>query len=63
MKTVIFLTKILAILLLILNVFFWLLAHGSGHKIPSKTDWSFGISSIILLGLAFLLNFIGKKNK
>jgi uncharacterized membrane protein YphA (DoxX/SURF4 family) len=63
MKTAIFFTKILVIILLILNVFFWLLAHGSGHKIPSKTDWSFGISSLILLGLAFLLNFTLRKFK
>ncbi|MDZ7897987.1 MAG: hypothetical protein U5N85_08160 [Arcicella sp.] len=63
MKTVIFFAKVLVIVLLILNLFFWLLAHGSGHKIPPKTDWSFGISSLVLLGLAFLLNFVRKKMK
>ena len=63
MKTVIFIAKILVIFLLTLNLFFWLLAHASGHKIPSKTDWSFGISSTILLGLSFLLNFTLKKLK
>lgn len=61
MKLSLKIAKMILIILLILDVFFWLLAHASGHKIPSKTDWSFGISSLILLILVYLINSIIKK--
>lgn len=61
MKTFIIIAKGLITILLALNLFFWVAAHASGHKIPIKTDWSFGISSIILLAIFLLLNFLGKK--
>ena len=63
MKILISVAKIITILLLILDLLFGLMAHASGHKIPSETDWTVGISSLILLGIFFLLNFISKKNK
>jgi len=47
--------KILVILLLCLSLFFWLAAHASGHKIPSKTNWYFGVSAVLLTGLAVTL--------
>jgi hypothetical protein len=48
--------KILVIFLLVLDLFFWLAAHASGHKIPLETNWYFGLSSALLAVVAFLLH-------
>jgi hypothetical protein len=56
MKIVIKVIIVITYVLLVLNLFFWVAAHGSGHKIPLKTNLSFGISSLVLLALALSLN-------
>ena len=53
--------KILVIIALCADLFFWLAAHASVHKIPSKTDWSFGVTSILLLLVLLVLFFIRRK--
>jgi len=49
MKALIIFFKILLIVALFLDMFLWLAAHASGHKIPITTDWWFGLSSLILI--------------
>jgi len=47
--------KVVIIIALCANLFFWLAAHASGHKIPSKTDWSFGLSSLLFVVLLIVI--------
>jgi hypothetical protein len=61
MRVWIVVLKALVIIALCADLFFWLAAHASGHKIPSKTDWSFGITSILLLILLLALFFVNRK--
>jgi hypothetical protein len=63
MKIIILTSKILFLALLALNLFFWVAAHAGGHNIPSNTNWSFGISSLVLLGLFLMLKFIENRKK
>jgi len=63
MKVLIVVLKVLVIIALCADLFFWLVAHASGHKIPSKTDWSFGITSILLLLVLLVLLFIGRRKQ
>jgi hypothetical protein len=59
MKRLISFFKIAIVIALFLDLFFCLMAHGSGHKIPSKTDWSFGLSAFILI--VFLMYLVHLK--
>jgi|SoiMethySBSTD1v2_1073268.scaffolds.fasta_scaffold295280_3 hypothetical protein len=61
MKVLIVVLKGLVIIALCADLLLWLAVHGSGHKIPSKTDWSFGITSILLLIVLLVLFFIRRK--
>ena len=61
MRVLIVVLKGLVIIALCADLFLWLAAHASGHKIPSKTDWSFGITSILLLLVLLVLIFISRK--
>jgi len=56
-KTVI----IILTILLVANLFFWAAMHGSGHKVPTNTNWSFAITSIAFLFL--LIGVIYFRNK
>ena len=47
--------------LLVLDLFMWVAAHASGHKIPIKTDLSCGISALVLAGILFILFLKGKR--
>ena len=49
MRKFLIIIKFISIVLLILCLFVWLLAHGSGHAIPLKTDLQFGSTNCILL--------------
>ncbi len=57
MRQLIKIIKVLLIIILFSNLFVWLLAHGSGHRIPIKTDLKFGITACILF---VLIIFLGK---
>jgi len=46
--------KVVIITALCADLFLWLAAHASGHNIPSKTDWSFGLTSLLLIALLIL---------
>jgi hypothetical protein len=46
---------IVAILLFCANLFFWLIAHASGHNIPLKTDVIFAATSLMLLVMIIFL--------
>ena len=61
MRVLIVVLKVLVIIALCADLLLWLAVHGSGHKIPSKTDWSFGITSILLLIVLLVLFFIRPK--
>lgn len=63
MKTLILILKIILSVLLVLDIFIWIIAHGSGHTIPNRTDWSFALTALILLGLLFIVNFADRRNK
>ena len=49
MRKFLIIIKFISISLAILCLFVWLLAHGSGHAIPLKTDLKFGSTNCILL--------------
>ncbi|MCW3111172.1 MAG: hypothetical protein JWQ09_5678 [Segetibacter sp.] len=54
--------KVVIIIALCADLFLWLAAHASGHNIPSKTDWSFGLSSLLLIVLLVLIRiFLDRK--
>jgi hypothetical protein len=61
MRALIVFLRVLLIIAIIAVLFFWLAAHASGHKIPSETDWSFGITSVLLLLVLLVLFFISRK--
>jgi len=61
LKVLIIVLKVLVIIALCADLLLWLAAHASGHKIPSKTDWSFGITSALLLMLLLILILISRK--
>ena len=61
MKTVIILVGIVATLALFYIIFMWLLAMASGHNIPSKTNWTFGLSSLFFIVIILLSLVLDKK--
>ena len=61
MRGLIISLKVLVIIALCADLLFWFVAHASGHKIPSKTDWLFGRTSILLLLTCLILLFIRQK--
>jgi hypothetical protein len=60
MRHLLIILKILIGTLLLLNIAFWFMAHGSGHNISYQTDMKFALGSCILLGLLILAAFRGK---
>ncbi|MFB6456289.1 hypothetical protein ACE38W_13535 [Chitinophaga sp. Hz27] len=54
MKYLISIFTILAGVLFLLDLFFGVIAHGSGHSIPAKTDYIIalvGIGLLVMLGI------------
>lgn len=49
MRILIGVLKFLVIVALCVVLFLWVAVHAGGHKVPAKTDWSFGLSSVLLL--------------
>lgn len=60
MRQLLIIIKVILTILLILNLSVWLMAHGSGHNIPLKTDLKFGITTCILLILLPLVIYWGR---
>jgi len=54
--------KVTLSILIVLNVLIWLMAQGSGHKIPLRTNIKFGIAGIFLIGLLVTTIYLNKKN-
>jgi hypothetical protein len=55
--------QIVLIILFVLNTFIWLIAHGSGHNIPLKTDLKFGIADLVLISLTILIFYLGRTKR
>ena len=62
-RKIITILKIVFTVILVLNTFIWLIAQGSGHRIPVKTNLIFGTTSFIFLILVILTIYLGRKNK
>jgi hypothetical protein len=62
MKHLLTIMKIIFSLLLCFNIFIWIIAQGTGHNIPLKTNLIFGIRSFLLLVL-LLLSVYWKRRK
>jgi hypothetical protein len=60
-RLLLFLSVIFSIFLFF-DLLVWLLAQASGHNIPIKTDWSFGIMGCIFLGLLILSIYLAGKS-
>jgi hypothetical protein len=63
MKQLLMVIKIILFLVLCLNIFIWIIAQGTGHNIPLKTNLIFGIRGIILLILFLLSIYWGRREK
>ena len=50
-------------IVLAFDLLFWLMAFASGHHIPSQTNLSFGVSSLILLVLIALVVYMEQRFK
>lgn len=61
MKKFLIFLKVILILLIILDLLFWLLAHGSGHLIPVQTDIGIGITAGVLIILLIAISVYKKK--
>ena len=60
-KIVISIIRIILIILLILDLTILLMAQGSGHKIPLKTNLIFGFYALVLFGLILSLRLLKTK--
>jgi len=63
MKIAIQIIKFFLLVALCFTIFVWLMYHGSGHKIPLKTDILFGVTCASLIAFYFLLFVLRKKYK
>jgi hypothetical protein len=61
MRIAIYVLKVLVILLLILDLFFWASLHSTGHNIPHETDKTLFIYAFLLVILLVTLLFFGRK--
>jgi hypothetical protein len=61
MKILISTLKIIFSILLVLDVFFAGMSHGSGHNIPLKTDIYILSIGVILISILILLSYLGRK--
>jgi hypothetical protein len=55
--------KIILSILIFLILVIWLISQGSGHNIPLKTNFKFGITSVVLLGLLLIIIYRDKRKK
>jgi hypothetical protein len=65
MKVLIIAIRSLLATAAILVLLFWLVAQGSGHNIPDKTNFTFFftlLTLIVLVGISFLLVKAKKEN-
>ncbi|RAJ80261.1 LPXTG-motif cell wall-anchored protein [Chitinophaga dinghuensis] len=62
MKYLISLFTIVVGVLLLLDLFFCVIAHGSGHRIPPKTDYTIALVGIGLLAMLGVLLRMKRKN-
>ncbi|WP_337043069.1 hypothetical protein [Emticicia sp. 17c] len=63
MKIRIKVAQVICNILLALTLFAWLGIHGSGHKIPQKTDISFGTIALLLLITLVILSVLSHRYK
>jgi hypothetical protein len=63
MKALILLAIILTIAFLAMNTFIWLVAQGTGHIIPLKTNLAFGFFEGFLILLLIVFLKINKKGR
>ncbi len=61
MKIALLVIKIILILLLIFNLFFWAGIYGSGHKIPKETEITLSVWAISLISTLIAVAFIKRK--
>ncbi len=61
MKIAFLIIKIILILLLIFNLFFWAGLYAAGHNIPKKTDVTFAIRVVSLILALIVLAFIKRR--
>ena len=61
MRKLMIILKIVFIILLILNTFIGIIAQGSGHNIPLRTNLIFGIVDLLLVALIILTIYLGRK--
>jgi hypothetical protein len=61
MRQLVLISKIILTALLVLNIFIWIIAQGSGHNIPLRTNIIFGARGLVLLALLILLIYWGNK--
>jgi len=55
--------KFLVIAGLTLTIIAWLMAHGSGHKIPFKTDLIFGLLFLLFSGFTWIIFTLSTRQK
>jgi LPXTG-motif cell wall-anchored protein len=63
MKILMIVLTAISSLALVTFLIIWLLANGSGHRIPAKTNWTFGLYSLGLLLLVLLFVFLVRKKR
>jgi hypothetical protein len=62
-KIIISIIRVALIILLVLDLIIWLMAQGSSHNIPLKTNLIFGAYALILFGVILSLRFFKTKKK
>ena len=50
------------VVLLIINIFWWGIYNGSGHKIPEKTNLIFRNNSVVLIFMALIFYMLKRKS-
>ena len=58
MKMILQTIRLLLIILLFFDFFIFLMAHGSGHNIPLKTDLSFGLSGLAIITAVCFVHYL-----
>jgi hypothetical protein len=61
MKTRLMLMKIILLALLLIDLFFWAVAYGSGHKLPVSTNLYFSFAALLITGLLITVIFGARK--
>ena len=61
MRQLLMIIKIGLTIFFLVTLFIWVIAHGSGHNIPFKTELAFSITSIILLILLLFTIYLSRK--